>query len=377
MELRINPIGKYITPISEKNKDGLISNVLGVAIEKEFMPSVANLIGSDLSKYSVLRKGRFAFNPMHIGRDKKLPVALYKDEVPALVSPAYSMFEVTSSELLPEFLELIMKSNEFDHLCWFHTDASVRGGLIWDDFANLEIAVPSIQEQQKIVDSYKTIVNRITILKQINITLENILSINFNKSFKPLSFDMDGDYLLSDFVCFDSGFAFESKSYMNYGKFKIITIGNVEDGYLNTKNVNYISCIPDIIIEKYLLKEMDIVISLTGNVGRTALVDEANLVLNQRVARIVPKDNCKAFFYTLFRQNETKKFLEGISKGTAQLNLSPVELLNKSINYDKEEILKFGCRFNRILSNIIRNSKEVKLLTTMQTNLLSTLTKEA
>ena len=174
MELKANPIGKYITPINEKNKENKYSNVLGVAIEKEFIPSVANLIDTDLSKYSVLRKGRFAFNPMHVGRDMKLPIAMYKKVEPALVSPAYSMFEVNSDEILPEYLELILKSSVFDHLCWFHTDASVRGGLSGDDFADLKIAVPSIHEQEKIVHNYRVVVDRIELLKKINSNLINL-----------------------------------------------------------------------------------------------------------------------------------------------------------------------------------------------------------
>ena len=94
MPLNYRKIGDLIKKVSEKNKDGLYDEVLGVAIEKEFMPSVANTIGTDLKKYNVVRKNRFAFNPMHVGRDEKLPIAVYHKDEPALVSPAYMMFEV-------------------------------------------------------------------------------------------------------------------------------------------------------------------------------------------------------------------------------------------------------------------------------------------
>ena len=374
MESKINPIGKYITPINEKNKNNLYSTVLGVAIEKEFMPSVANLNGTDLSKYSILRKGRFAFNPMHIGRDLKLPVAMYKKDEPALVSPAYSIFEVTCNELLSEYLELILKSNNFDHLCWFHTDASVRGGLSWDDFADLKINVPSIKEQEKIINDFNVIADRISLLKKINIALEKLINIHFKKEFKPLSFDMKGELTLSRIISFGNGFAFDSESYTKEGKYRIITIGNVNNGFLDTSKVNFLNNVSKKIIENYLLNEGDILISLTGNVGRTALVDEENLLLNQRVSRIICDENSVAFAYALFRCEETRSFLEDISKGTAQLNLSPVELLNVKVDYDLNLIKEFGIKFNKLLKIIINNSKQIKILEKFKDNLLVKLT---
>ena len=150
-------IGSFITPITEKNIDGLYSEVLGVAIDKVFMPSVANTIGTDLKKYYVLRKNRFAFNPMHVGRDERLPIAIYECEAPALVSPAYQVFEVSDDSVNLDYLMLLFKTDEFDHICWFHTDASVRGGLTWEDFCDIEVDIPDIIKQNKIVKQYQTI----------------------------------------------------------------------------------------------------------------------------------------------------------------------------------------------------------------------------
>lgn len=153
MKSSYSPIRNYIEQISVKNNDGRLSEVLGVAIEKEFMPSVANLIGTDLKKYLVISKNLFAFNPMHVGRDRRLPIALYKKEEPALVSPAYFSFKIIDEKkLLPEYLEIFFKTEEFDHMCWFYTDSSVRGGLSWDDFCNLKVNIPDIKEQEKIVN---------------------------------------------------------------------------------------------------------------------------------------------------------------------------------------------------------------------------------
>ena len=147
MSLMTKKIKDLVKQINEKNKSGEFSDVLGVSIDKEFMPSVANLVGTDLTKYNVIRFNRFAFNPMHVGRDERLPVSLYKKNEPALISPAYTIFEVVSADLIPDYLMLIMKTPIFDRLCWFYTDASVRGGLTWEDFSNIEITIPSVKEQ--------------------------------------------------------------------------------------------------------------------------------------------------------------------------------------------------------------------------------------
>lgn len=180
MPLNYKKIGELITKVSEKNKDGLYDEVLGVAIEKEFMPSVANTIGTDLKKYNIVRKNRFAFNPMHVGRDEKLPIAVYRKDEPALVSPAYMMFEVKNESVDIEYLMLIFKTDSFDHLCWFHTDASVRGGLTWEDFSDIDINIPSLEEQQKIVRQYQTITDRIDVLERINEKLEKMALIMYS-----------------------------------------------------------------------------------------------------------------------------------------------------------------------------------------------------
>lgn len=171
-------IGDLIAPVSEKNKELKYSNVLGVAIEKEFMPSVANLVGTDLSKYSVLRKDRFAFNPMHVGRDKKLPIALYRNDEPALISPAYEMFEITATDIVDKnYLMLFFKNPQFDHECWFHTDSTVRGGMTWEDFCNTKIELPDIKIQRKIVNNYNYVVNRAKTIEETNRKIYDILNV--------------------------------------------------------------------------------------------------------------------------------------------------------------------------------------------------------
>lgn len=148
-------IGDYIQLVSNRNKDWSITNLLGVNIYKNFMPSVANTSGVDLSKYKIIRRGLFATNIMHVNRDEILPVALYQSDEPAIVSPAYMTFEVIDeNELLPEFLMMEFQRPELDRRAWTYCDSSVRGGLEWGRFCDIEIPVPHIDEQRKFVALY-------------------------------------------------------------------------------------------------------------------------------------------------------------------------------------------------------------------------------
>ena len=153
-------IGDYIQVVSNKNKDLEVTNLLGVNIFKNFMTSVANQSGLDLSKYKIISKGQFATNLMHVNRDEVLPIALYTDDEPALVSPAYKTFEVIDeNELLPEYLMIEFQRPEFDRKAWTYCDSSVRGGLDWDRLCEIEIPIPHIDEQRKYVNLYKGLLN--------------------------------------------------------------------------------------------------------------------------------------------------------------------------------------------------------------------------
>lgn len=167
------PLAKHVRLVDTRNAESIKDLVLGINIDKYFMPSVANVIGTDLSKYKLLKKGLFACNPMHVGRDERLPVALYNDDETAIVSPAYFMFEIVDEKVLnPEYLMMWFRRPEFDRVCWFKTDGSVRGGITWDDICRLEVPVIPIEEQLHIVKNYNIISERIRLKQKINDNLE-------------------------------------------------------------------------------------------------------------------------------------------------------------------------------------------------------------
>ena len=184
MKSNYDILGNHIRLIDTRNRESITDRVLGINIDKFFMPSVANVIGTDLSKYKLITKGKFACNPMHVGRDERLPVALYDEEEPAIVSPAYFMFEVIDNSILNEdYLMMWFRRPEFDRICWLHTDGSVRGGITWDDICRLELPIPPIEKQFEIVNSYKAITERIALKQKINDNLEATAQAYFDSLF--------------------------------------------------------------------------------------------------------------------------------------------------------------------------------------------------
>ena len=376
MKSNYKRLGEFIQPVDERNVQDRRYDLLGVSVEKRFIESIANTVGTDWHTYKIIRKGQFCYIPDTSRRGDKIGIALLTDREIGLVSAVYTVFEVVSEQLIPEYLMLWFKRSEFDRYARFHSHGSVREIFDWEELCSVELPVPSVEEQRAIVKAYDTIERRIALKRKINDNLESQMSFLFNQKFEPLSFDCNSEQSLSDIMTFDNGFAFSSSDYLTEGQYKIITIGNVGDGYIDTTNVNYLQTIPDKVKKSALLYIGDIIISLTGNVGRTAIVKEKNLLLNQRVARIVARDDrYKGFLYCLFRQQSTKSFLETISRGTAQANLSPVELLKTKISYISDEMIQFTNTVTPMINAMLVNSKELAGLLVLRSTFLTVLSR--
>ncbi len=149
-------MGDYIQLVDNRNKDLKVTNLLGINITKNFMPSVANVSGTDLSKYKIIQKGQFAYSAMQVGRDETIRLALYTDDEPAIISPAYLVIESKDeNELIPEYMMMWFQRPESDRYGWFISDSSVRASLDWERFCEIEIPIPDINEQRKYVALYK------------------------------------------------------------------------------------------------------------------------------------------------------------------------------------------------------------------------------
>lgn len=184
MGTELHRLGDYIRPVDVRNRDLKVMEPKGINIDKHFMPSVANVIGTDLSTYKLVSKNQFACNLMHVGRDEKIPMAMHTEDNPIIVSPAYFVFEITKTEaLLPEYLMMWFRRPEFDRNAWFHTDGDVRGGLNKDELMDMQLPVPDIERQREIVAEYETLTNRIRLNDQMIARLEATAQALYRKMF--------------------------------------------------------------------------------------------------------------------------------------------------------------------------------------------------
>ena len=177
-------LGDYIREVNVRNKDLKVTKPMGINIDKYFMPSVANVIGTDLSVYKLVSKKQFACNLMHVGRDEKIPMAMHLNDSPIIVSPAYFVFEVVDPNvLLSEYLMMWFRRLEFDRNAWFYTDADVRGGMDKNALLDMRLPIPSITRQREIVLQYETLTNRIRLNEQMIQNLEASAQALYRKTF--------------------------------------------------------------------------------------------------------------------------------------------------------------------------------------------------
>ena len=176
---------------------------------------------------------------------------------------------------------------------------------------------------------------------------------------------------LKELLDLGTGFAFKSATYVDNGKFKVLTIKNVQDGNVDCSGANRIDEIPDRMKEFCRLSLGDVVLSLTGNVGRVGIVSEPDCLLNQRVAVFLPNaEQSLAGLYFWFRQDSFKDRMIGIARGTAQANLSPIETLQLEIPFNKDGFVGLCAEAQTFFEAILANKKEMLVLANLRDTLL-------
>lgn len=184
MKSNYKKLGQYIRQVDIRNTEGKQENLLGVSVQKQFIPSIANTVGTDFTKYKVVKKGQFTYIPDTSRRGDKIGIALLESFEEGLVSNVYTVFEVVDkNQLMPKYLMLWFSRPEFDRYARFKSHGSVREIFDWDEMCNVELPVPPIDEQRKIVQAYQTITNRIELKKQINDNLEATAQAYFDNLF--------------------------------------------------------------------------------------------------------------------------------------------------------------------------------------------------
>ncbi len=173
MKSNYKSLGNYIQEVNNRDRDVTVALLLGVSIQKKFIPSIANTIGTDMSTYKIIKRNQFAYGPVTSRNGDKISIALLENYDEAIVSQAYSSFEVKdTNELLPEYLMMWFRRPEFDRYARFMSHGSAREIFGWEEMCNTLLPVPSIAKQKEIVKEYNVIQNRIALNQQLIQKLE-------------------------------------------------------------------------------------------------------------------------------------------------------------------------------------------------------------
>lgn len=371
-------IEELVDKIDERNTDGSISELIGVSIDKCFIKSVANTNGTDLSKYKVIRKNDFAVSLMQVSRDSKIPVARLEEYDVAIMSPAYPIFRVKDENvILPEYLDMWFKRPEFDREAAFIAVGGVRGSMPWEEFAKMKLPVPSIEEQRKVVQAYKTVTDRIALKKQINDNLEATLDAVFCNLYQ--SIEDENAVSFSDLCSLASSKRVFAEDYVVEGTpfYRGKEITQKRNGepindplFISSKHYETLK-------KNYGVPSCgDILITAVGTIGNSNLVENEEFYFKDGNI-IWLKDFKKAginfYLYDYMQTSIFKRELEGVCIGSTQTALTIVALSNLKIKVPEEPALSDYIKHSKTLRSIIQqnNAEVLKLSLAAQTILAS------
>lgn len=355
-------LGDYIREVDVRNRDLEVTKLLGVSISKEFMPSIANTIGTDMSSYKVVEPRQFVYIADTSRRGDKIAIALYKDDEKAIVSQAYTIFEVKNKqELLPEYLMMWFRRPEFDRYARFKSHGSAREIFSWEEMCDVELPVPSIEQQQKIVSEYKAVTRRIRLNEQIIAKLEETAQALYRKMFVD---GIDKENLPEGWRMGTLGEIAKIKA--GGDKPKVFSncytdqcqIPVVANGIENQGIIGY--------TEHFVINERAITISARGTIG-VCFVRTRPYCPIVRLISVIPYD--KSFLHNLWFQLSRKQF-EGDGSVQNQLTI-PVLEREEVIVPDHKTLDEFEKRMSLISNAIELNAKQNKKLTELLSLLLA------
>ena len=368
-------LGDYIRDVNVRNRELKVTKLVGLTIDKAFIPSVANVIGTDLSNYKVIQREQFACSLMQVSRDGKMPIAMFKEDE-AIMSPAYPMFEVIDKMvLMPQYLMMWFSRSEFDREASYYAVGGVRGSLTWEDFCNMRLPIPSITRQREIVEEYETLSRRIRLNEQMIQNLEATAQALYRKMFVdgidkenlPEGWRME---TVGDFCKEMKSGGTPSRSHNEYwdkkdypwlksGEVHNNIIVNIEE-YISQAGLDNSSA--------KIIPQGTVIMAMYGATAAQVAYLCCDAVTNQACCNMIcnsKEDAAYLFFHLLANQEEIKK----LANGGAQENLSQ-ELIAQQpmINFNDKEIKSL---FVPILNNLIVLYKENIKLTELQSLLLA------
>ena len=354
-------LGDYIWPVDVRNRDLKVTRLVGLTIDKAFIPSVVNTIGTDLSNYKVISENQFACRLMQVSRDGKMPIAMFKGE-PCIMSPAYPMFEVSkTNELLPEYLMMWFSRSEFDREASFYAVGGVRGSLEWNDFCNMQIPVPAIEKQREIVAEYNTLATRIETNKKLIATLEQTAGALYRHTFVD---NIDPNNLPDGWRMGTVGEIAKVKvggdkpDVFSEEKSEKCKIPIYSNGLENKGIYGY--------TDKATIFEKCVTVSARGTIGYCCLRDEPFVPI-VRLLVVIPNDQNMVDY--LYRQLKDLNF-EG--SGSVQNQLTAPHIENQEILIPDSRLFKeYNDKLSAVMALANCKERENQTLAQMRTLLLS------
>lgn len=355
-------LGDFIRQVDVRNTDGKEENLFGVSVQKMFIPSIANTVGTDFTKYKVVKRGQFTYIPDTSRRGDKIGIALLTDYDEGLVSNIYTVFEVKDkNELLPEYLMLWFSRPEFDRYARFKSHGSVREIMDWDEMCKVELPVPSIDKQRSIVKAYQTITERIELKRRINDNLAAQMRAYF-KEYTANNASITGK--LKDYSVMQYGYT-ETATTEPVGP-KFLRITDIAQNYIDWNGVPYCP-ISEGNHEKYVLSEGDVVVARTGaTVGYAKMVGRniPDSVFASFLVRIRPIDDEYRYYFGLaITSSEFLDFVQTNAGGSAQPQANPPLLGEFELSIpNKQSLPEFNTKISSFLGVIESNETEISKL---------------
>lgn len=393
MKSNYKRIGDYIQLVDQRNINLQVDKLLGLSISKEYIPSVANIIGTDMENYKIIRRNQFACSTMQVRRDRKMPVALLTDFDEAIVSAAYPVFEVANIDvLLPEYLMMWFRRSEFDREACFYAVGGVRGSIEWEDFCNMQLPIPTIEKQREIVKEYNVIVNRIKLNNQLIQKLEETAQAIYKQWFVDFEFpdenglpyksnggEMSFNTILgkeiprgwvngtlneiANIIDGDRGINYPSLEDMFESGFCLfLNAGNVTKMGFNFTEKAFITKEKDMSLRKGKLARNDVVITSRGTVGNVAYYSDAiiynNIRINSGMVILREKDFAEnaILIYSMLRNSDMKILIDNYLSGSAQQQLPIKDLIKIPILIPNKDIIfcfsKIGNKFQKHIDTL-------------------------
>ena len=375
-------LGDFIRQVDVRNTDGKEENLLGVSVQKMFIPSIANTVGTDFTKYKVVKRGQFTYIPDTSRRGDKIGIALLTDYDEGLVSNIYTVFEVKDeNELLPEYLMLWFSRPEFDRYARFKSHGSVREIMDWDEMCKVKLPVPSIEKQRSIVKAYNTITDRIELKRKINDNLEATIQAAFDKAFHDAGVSLPEtiikqnkvpqgwtDATVGDFASVQTGpfgSQLHNEDYVESGT-PIITVEHMDGKYIAHRNLPLVSQNDVDRLRKYDLHTGDIVFSRVGSVDRAVMVSkhEDGWLFSGRCLRVRPYDpNTGSYFLWWFNQPVIRQLVTASAVGATMPSINTSILNSIRIVFPQKDIVTQFCKMaDGLIEIIATNLEEIRKL---------------